>query len=195
MEKQFVAGQKVKCIKARGSYNKLQEGNVYTVERIGEYGEVFLVEEKNPGTYSGWYGAKRFELVPEQVAPRFKAGDKARVTYEGYPGAWAKDKVVIVTGYWDSTYVIATDGDGGSGHITEDKLELVTEPEQEFIVTRVYPNGGYGVTHYFDTEQAARDYLQKAGNTDGGYKLSRLADSQLLKVQEETTVTRTVEAV
>lgn len=127
MEKQFKAGDKVKCIKAAATQCTLNVGEVYTVERVNGWA-LYLVEQKNPGSYDGWYGAKRFEIVPQD----------------------------------------------------------------EFVVTRVYPNGGYGVTHYFSTEQEAREHISTYGDASGSYKLSRVSDSQTLKVQEVSTVTRSV---
>jgi hypothetical protein len=128
MSTKFTAGQKVKCIKAGGSDNKLQEGTVYTVERVGACGEVYLVELKNPHTYSGWYGAKRFEAAPEDT----------------------------------------------------------------YSVTVRYPNGGFGITQFFESEQAAREYVEQHGISEYTYDLSKFQRVVTLKVQEETTVTRSV---
>jgi hypothetical protein len=176
----------------------LVEGRVYTVESV-QGSSVFLVEARNRANSGGWFLSSRFEAVPE-VARKFKAGDKVRNVKDSVwtdgPQVGKIYTVKRVYGIEDRYLVLEEFAVRHPDHNRwSADYELVTEPEQEFIVTRVYPNGGYGVTHYFATEQEAREHISTNGYPSVSYKLSRVSDSQLLKVREETTVTRTVEAV
>jgi hypothetical protein len=205
MSTKFTAGQKVKCIKAGGSDNKLQEGTVYTVERVEACGEVYLVELKNPHTYSGWYGAKRFEVV---TAPEFKDGDRVRIVrrVDGPRFHWnAYDMNKLIGrmgtvrdgGYGvsldnGSIRVVADDDGGEHWYYLPESLELVTAPQDGYCITIRFPYGGQGVTQFFATEQEAREYVEKFGSTENTYELRPAPAPVVLKVQEETTVTRSV---
>lgn len=196
MTKQFKAGQQVKCVD--GEDAGLINGEVYTVEKVSEGGGVFLVGHANPGTYNGFFSRNRFELVPEQ-ATKFKAGDKVRNVGDlgwmgGGPvvGQVYTVKRAFIGGLGFEYLVLEEFYAAGPQHTRGASGYELAAPQQRFVVTRVYPNGGYGVTHYFATEQEAREHVSTYGDPSGSYKLSRVSDSQTLRVVEETTVTRTV---
>lgn len=62
---EFKAGDKIKCIDARGT-NNMTQGKVYTVTKVMNDGDPYVLNDVGA---QDWWAARRFELVSEYLTP------------------------------------------------------------------------------------------------------------------------------
>lgn len=130
------------------------------------------------------------------MSKQFKAGDKVRALETDPDNQITKGKEYTVKRFHSRHGLIYIDTDHPrmlSGGVFARRFELV--PPAKFCTTAFYLDDegrASGVTQFFDTEQAARDYVKEHGNPLYVYVLSRCTLVESLRVVEQTTVTRTV---
>jgi hypothetical protein len=114
----------------------------------------------------------------------FKAGDKVRCIkaseFRGFMGKPGDIFTVKEAG----KYGVFLVEDPCHRSNTADRFELVEQ--KQYTITGRYPNGGLGVTAYFDSEQEARDYVQEYGNATYSYELRAVPAPTILRVTERT---------
>jgi hypothetical protein len=123
----------------------------------------------------------------------FKVGDKVRcITASEFRGFMGKPGDIF-TVKEAGKYEVFLVEDPFERSNAADRFELVEQ--QQHTITVRYPNGGQGVTLYFDTEQAAREYVRDSGQFDYSYELRAVPAPTVLRVTETTTIVRGVSEV
>jgi hypothetical protein len=122
----------------------------------------------------------------------FKAGDKVRcIKSQGWYGITEGQEYTVLAVDGRGVRIRGDSGDCNTPMAR--RFELV-EKQQHTITVR-YPNGGQGVTLYFDSEQAAREYVRDDGQLDYSYELRAVPAPTVLRVTETTTIVREVSEV
>jgi hypothetical protein len=122
----------------------------------------------------------------------FKAGDKVRcINTKGWHNITEGKEYAVLEADGKGVRIVGDDGTYNTPMVH--RFELVEEQQYTTLVR--YPNGGKGVTLYFDSEQAARENVQKHGNPEYRYELRAVPAPVVLRVTETTTTVREVSEV
>lgn len=122
---------------------------------------------------------------------QFKAGDKVRALETDSGNRITKGNEYTVTrtgGVGPEILIYFEDDENQGGGVFAFRFELV-EPQASYSVTTRYANGGYGVTLFFDTEQAAREHVREVGVQGYTYELGKVERIATVRVVDTRTVT------
>lgn len=184
MSKEFKVGDKVRLNQgygrfALGQVGTVQEtetnaGGAYWQEREGDLVRVLLDDGRTVEAF-----AMRFDIA--ESAPQYKAGDKVRITYEGWTGSWAFGSECTVKDYWGAETLVLIGACGNTGHVCVDQVELVAEPTPYYLVSS--PVQKFDTPHA--TKDAAKEWITEYGTPGVEYKLHRVYDEGTFSVVRE----------
>jgi hypothetical protein len=113
----------------------------------------------------------------------FKAGDKVRcINTKGWYNITEGKEYAVLEPDGSGVRIVGDDGTYNTPMVH--RFELVEE--QQYTITCRYPNGGKGVTAYFDSEQEARAYVREYGCATYSYELRAVPAPTVLRVTERT---------